>query len=80
MSPLNGQDFIRYSGIWGSPGDWYATFGYWNPAYNETQKGADYFIDRGARGELAMFHVTNVIRSSPAAKSILCNAGLLEIR
>ena len=34
--PRNGQFFIQYSGLWGSPGKWYPTSGYWGPAYNET--------------------------------------------
>jgi hypothetical protein len=34
--PLAGQQFIRYSGLWGSPGDWFVTSGYWGPAFNET--------------------------------------------
>ncbi|MGH7498916.1 MAG: hypothetical protein ACREL3_08705 [Gemmatimonadales bacterium] len=34
--PLNGQEFIRYSGLWGTPGTFYETGGYWGPAYNET--------------------------------------------
>lgn len=36
VHPLNGQVFIQYSGIWGSPGTFYGTSGYWGPAYNET--------------------------------------------
>jgi hypothetical protein len=43
-SPLNGQVFIRYSGLWGSPGTFFWTSGYWGPAYNETRMGADGFI------------------------------------
>jgi hypothetical protein len=34
--PRNGQVFIRYSGLWGSPGAWFFTSGYWGPAFNET--------------------------------------------
>jgi hypothetical protein len=44
IRPLNGQVFIQYSGIWGSPGVKQATSGYWNPAYNETQIGPGFFI------------------------------------
>jgi hypothetical protein len=36
LHPMNGQVFIQYSGIWGSPGLLYGTSGYWGPAYNET--------------------------------------------
>jgi hypothetical protein len=36
LHPLNGQVFIQYSGLWGSPGIIYATSGYWCPPYNET--------------------------------------------
>ena len=53
MSPLNGQFFIRYSGIWGSPGWFYETSGYWDPAYNETMKGADNFIEAWCTGRAA---------------------------
>jgi hypothetical protein len=53
MAPLNGQFFIRYSGIWGSPGLLYATSGYWDPAYNETMKGADNFIEAWCTGRAA---------------------------
>jgi len=34
--PRNGQQFVQYSGLWGSPGTFYQTGGYWGPAYNET--------------------------------------------
>ncbi|MBI4511339.1 MAG: hypothetical protein HY698_17025 [Deltaproteobacteria bacterium] len=34
--PRNGQVFIRYSGLWGSPGTFFGTSGYWGPAFNET--------------------------------------------
>lgn len=53
MSPLNGQYFIRYSGIWGSPGFTYYTSGYWNPAYNETGMGDDNFIKAWCTGRAA---------------------------
>jgi hypothetical protein len=36
IAPLNGQVFIQYSGIWGSPGTLFEFSGYWDPAYNET--------------------------------------------
>lgn len=45
IQPLNGQYFIQYSGIWGSPGDFYFTSGYWSPSYNETGMNSNnYFI------------------------------------
>jgi hypothetical protein len=43
-APLHGQLFLRYSGLWGSPGVFYGTSGYWGPAYNETGMTADGFI------------------------------------
>ena len=42
--PLNGQVFIQYSGIWGSPGTIQATSGYWGPVYNETGMRDDGFL------------------------------------
>lgn len=36
QNPLNGQAFIRYSGLWGSPGLLFGTSGDWGPAYNQT--------------------------------------------
>lgn len=38
LRPLNGQVFLQYSGIWGSPGTHYGWSGYWGPAFNETQR------------------------------------------
>jgi hypothetical protein len=35
-SPRNGQVFVQYSGLWGSPGRLFITSGYWGPAFNET--------------------------------------------
>jgi hypothetical protein len=43
-APLGGQVFIRYSGLWGSPGHFYATSGYWGPAFNETSMRDDGFV------------------------------------
>jgi hypothetical protein len=43
LRPLNGQSFIQYSGIWGSPGTFEGTSGYWGPAFNETAMGAGRF-------------------------------------
>jgi len=34
--PRNGQTFVQYSGLWGSPGSLFLTSGYWGPAFNET--------------------------------------------
>jgi hypothetical protein len=34
--PRNGQVFVQYSGLWGSPGALFLTTGYWGPAFNET--------------------------------------------
>jgi hypothetical protein len=59
--PLNGQVFIRYSGLWGSPSEksppipagnaLYVGFsGYWGPAYNETGIRPDKFIAAWADG------------------------------
>ncbi|HMJ86849.1 MAG TPA: hypothetical protein VK504_26910, partial [Vicinamibacterales bacterium] len=44
LAPLNGQVFIQYSGIWGSPGTFFGTSGYWGPAFNETGMGAGRFM------------------------------------
>jgi hypothetical protein len=35
-APRHGQVFVQYSGLWGAPGQFYFTSGYWGPAYNET--------------------------------------------
>ena len=32
----NGQTFIQYAGLWGSPHRLFVTSGYWGPAFNET--------------------------------------------
>jgi hypothetical protein len=50
--PLNGQLFLRYSGLWGSPGVFYQTSGYWGPAFNETELGEDGFVVAWCRGML----------------------------
>ncbi|MGC4118868.1 MAG: hypothetical protein QM765_30750 [Myxococcales bacterium] len=49
-SPLNGQVFVQYSGLWGSPGTLAGTSGYWGPAFNETDMGKDGFITAWCRG------------------------------
>jgi len=49
-APSNGQVFVRYSGIWGSPGWLYGTSGYWGPAYNETGMREDGFITAWGNG------------------------------
>lgn len=52
IAPMNGQVFIQYSGIWGSPGLLYGTSGYWGPAFNETGMRADGFITAWCEGIL----------------------------
>jgi hypothetical protein len=49
-SPRNGQVFVRYSGLWGSPGHFYATSGYWGPAFNETSMREDGFVTAWCAG------------------------------
>jgi hypothetical protein len=49
-APLHGQMFLRYSGLWGSPGVFYMTSGYWGPAYNETSMRDDGFITAWCAG------------------------------
>jgi hypothetical protein len=49
-SPMNGQSFVRYSGLWGSPGVFYSTSGFWGPAYNETSQRADGFVSAWCEG------------------------------
>jgi hypothetical protein len=34
--PREGQEFIQYPGLWGSPHRLFVTSGYWGPAFNET--------------------------------------------
>lgn len=48
--PLNGQAFVAYSGLWGSPGYLYSTSGYWGPAYNETAMARDGFVTAWCAG------------------------------
>jgi hypothetical protein len=48
IAPMNGQVFLQYSGIWGSPGFLFESSGYWEPAFNETAMQGD-FITAGAR-------------------------------
>lgn len=50
FQPMNGQLFILYSGIWGSPGTFFETSGYWGPAFNETGMGSDGFITAWCAG------------------------------
>ena len=40
---MNGQVFLQYSGLWGSPGLLFVSSGYWGPAYNETSMDDDGF-------------------------------------
>lgn len=49
-APLNGQMFLRYSGLWGSPGMLYMTSGYWGPAFNETAMRGDGFMTAWCAG------------------------------
>jgi len=49
-APLNGQVFLQYSGLWGSPGRFYITSGYWGPAFNETDIRADGFVTAWCAG------------------------------
>lgn len=49
-APMNGQVFIQYSGIWGSPGTFDFTSGYWGPAFNETGMREDGFITAWGAG------------------------------
>lgn len=39
--PLNGQDFIAYSGLWGSLGRLYNTSGFWGPAFHHVARRPD---------------------------------------
>lgn len=48
--PMNGQLFVRYSGLWGSPGVLYGTSGYWGPAFNETGMTDDGFVTAWCAG------------------------------
>lgn len=50
IAPKNGQVFVQYSGIWGSPGTFYFTSGYWGPAFNETAMGSDGFVTAWCHG------------------------------
>ena len=57
-SPLNGQAFIQYSGLWGSPSGfpllgsdpYYWSSGYWGPAFNETAMAGDGFVTAWGKG------------------------------
>ena len=35
-NPSNGQDFVKYSGLWGASRKLFLSSGYWGPAFNET--------------------------------------------
>jgi len=50
--PLNEQIFLRYSGLWGTPGTFYQSSGYWGPAFNETDLADDGFVTAWCRGML----------------------------
>jgi hypothetical protein len=49
-APLNGQLFVQYSGLWGSPGAFYWSSGYWGPSYNETSMRGDGFLTSWCAG------------------------------
>jgi hypothetical protein len=50
IGPMNQQSFIKYSGIWGSPGYFGYTSGYWGPAFNETGMGDDGYVKAWCSG------------------------------
>jgi hypothetical protein len=50
IKPMNGQMFVQYSGLWGSPGTLFCTSGYWGPAFNETGMRRDGFITAWGAG------------------------------
>jgi hypothetical protein len=50
VAPMNGLIFVRYSGLWGSPGVFYGTSGFWGPAFNETSMRADGFVSAWCEG------------------------------
>jgi hypothetical protein len=39
---MNGQVFLQYSSIWGSPGFLFESSGYWDPAFKETAMQGDF--------------------------------------
>ncbi|PKL80364.1 MAG: hypothetical protein CVV27_00535 [Candidatus Melainabacteria bacterium HGW-Melainabacteria-1] len=51
-TPLNGQLFIRYAGLWGSPGRIGATSGEWGPAYNGIGMLSNGYLTAWATGML----------------------------
>jgi hypothetical protein len=51
IAPMNGQVFLQYSGIWGSPGFLFESSGYWGPAFNETGMRGDFFITAWCGGD-----------------------------
>jgi hypothetical protein len=53
LRPMNGQAFVQYSGLWGSPGVFYGTSGFWGPAFNETSMRADGFVSAWCEGMTA---------------------------
>lgn len=56
LTPLNGQVFIQYSGLWGSPGRSFASSGYWGPAYHDSGLGSDTYIQAWAANMLNPVH------------------------
>jgi hypothetical protein len=75
-APANGQVFVQYSGLWGSPSTFplpgsdlhYTGSGYWGPAYNETEIRPDGFITAWGAGARAPNEVFDGVREYfPAA-------------
>jgi len=60
--PLNGQLFLQYSGLWGSPGTFYQSSGYWGPAFNETAIRQDGFVVAWCRGTRNPERTVNGVR------------------
>ena len=51
--PMQGMEFLRYSGLWGTRKTGLFGFyrsGYWGPAYNETSLRKDNFISAWCEG------------------------------
>jgi hypothetical protein len=60
--PMNGQLFLQYSGLWGSPGTFYQSSGYWGPAFNETAIRQDGFVVAWCRGTRNPERTVNGVR------------------
>lgn len=48
LYPMRDAEFLRYAGLWGSPGIFVS--GYWGPAFNETDMDADSFVRAWCEG------------------------------